>query len=667
MCGIAGVLTTRPDRREAVASTARAMGHSLAHRGPDDDGVWVDEGGQVGLAHRRLSILDLSPSGAQPMTSGSGRYTAVYNGEVYNWPALRADLERLGHAFRGHSDTEVLLAGFEAWGVAETARRSVGMFAVAVWDRDVRALTLVRDRMGQKPLYYGWSDGAVLFGSELKALRACPGFRPEVDRGALALYFMYQCVPGPHTIYRGVRHLPPGALVTLPVGGLAQGEDLSDRERAYWSLSGAVEAGRVGPFVGSESDAEDALDRLLSEAVCDRMVADVPVGAFLSGGLDSTAVVAAAQRVTPTPVKTFTIGFSDRAYDESPHAEAVAHHLGTDHETFRVEPDDALAVIPRLARIYDEPFADSSQIPTTIVSELARSRVAVALSGDGGDELFGGYERHLIVPRLWDRIRRVPRPVRAGLGRAIRSVPPGVWDRAYAAVEGALPPSARVPPPGRKAHRLGQVLASRSPDHINEMMVRTRSQVWPPVLGVAPPLALVDQRERWPGGLGVLDRMLYVDAMTYLPDDILTKVDRATMSASLEGRAPFMDHRLVEFAWTLPESMKVRGGQGKWLLRRVVDRSVPRELMDRPKAGFGIPVGDWLRGPLRAWAEALLDPERVRSEGYLDSATVDEVWQDHLTGRADRRYEVWSILMFQAWLETADLSAPCGSDAPGSA
>ena len=446
MCGIAGVLATHAQRRDDLADVARAMGATLPHRGPDADGVWADAQAGVALAHRRLSILDLSPLGAQPMASESGRFTVAYNGEVYNFGALRAGLERRGHRFRGHSDTEVLLAGFEAWGVEQTVRQTVGMFAVAVWDRDERALTLVRDRMGQKPLYYGWAGGAVVFGSELKALRAHPEFRAEVDRQALALYFMYTCVPGPHTIYRGVRHLPPGTLVRLPAEGLVPGSDLSARESAYWSLAGAVAAGRRTPFEGTDQDAEDALDDLLQTAVRDRLVADVPVGAFLSGGVDSTAVVAAAQRVAAGPVKTFTVGFSEGAFDESPHAEAVARHLGTDHQTLTVTPADALAVIPRLASIYDEPFADSSQIPTTLVSQLARAHVTVALSGDGGDELFAGYTRHTRVPRLWDRIRRVPRPVRAGLGRAVRAVSPSAWDRAYAALEPALPSRARGGP-----------------------------------------------------------------------------------------------------------------------------------------------------------------------------------------------------------------------------
>ena len=625
----------------------------LTHRGPDAGGQWVGGGGAVALGHRRLSILDLSPAGAQPMTSPSGRFVLIYNGEVYNFPALRAELERGGSRFCGRSDTEVLAAGFDAWGVEDTLARSVGMFSMAVWDQREQTLVLARDRMGQKPLYYGWAGDAVVFGSELKALRAHPDFRAEVDREALALYFMYTCVPGPHTIYRGVRHLPPGTLVRLAADDLSPGEDLLVREAPYWSLADAVAAGRTNPFRGSDLDAEDALDGLLQTAVRDRLVADVPVGAFLSGGVDSTAVVAAAQRVASGPVQTFTIGFTEGAFDESPHAEAVAAHLGTDHQTLAVTPADALAVIPRLAAIYDEPFADSSQIPTTLVSQLARSHVTVALSGDGGDELFAGYTRHTRVPRLWDRVRRVPRAVRAGIGRAVRAISPSAWDRAYAVVEPALPTRARVGLPGDKAHKLGHVLGAASSDDIYARLVRIETATWPPVLGATAPDVLVDQPGRWPRGLGGLDRMLYLDTLTYLPDDILTKVDRATMSASLEGRAPFMDHRLVEFAWTLPPSLKARDGEGKWLLRKVVDRSVPRGLMDRPKAGFSVPVGEWLRGPLRPWAEGLIDPTRIRGEGYLDPKTVARVWREHLSGRVDRTYEVWAVLMFQAWLEEA--------------
>ena len=663
VCGIVGLLSsTAPVRDGAADGVVRRMTGTLAHRGPDADGVWVGAEGAVGLGHRRLSILDLSPLGAQPMEAASGRFVLVYNGEVYNFPALRAELERAGHPFRGHSDTEVLLAGFDAWGVEATVTRAIGMFAFAVWDAARRTLTLGRDRMGQKPLYYGWAGDALVFGSELKALRAHPGFTAGVDRESLALYFMYGHVPGPRTIHRGVRMLPPGHLARVPLDALVAGTDLRAFEAPYWTLDTAVAAGRDRPFQGTDTDAVDALEEMLDTVVGDRLVADVPVGAFLSGGVDSTAVVAAAQRQSAGPIQTFTIGFEGAGYDESPHAEAVAQALGTDHETLRVTPADALALIPTLPTTYDEPFADSSQIPTALVAHLARARVTVALSGDGGDELFGGYNRHVEGPRLWRALGRVPRPVRATVGRALQAVPPGVWDRTYAAIAPALPARALVTLPADKARKLGAVLGARSDGDLYARLVRTRSADWPPVLGVTLPDTLVDRPAAWPDALGPLGRQLYLDTRTYLPDDILTKVDRATMSAGLEGRAPFMDHRLVEFAWTLPDRLKVRDGVGKWVLRQAVDRSVPRDLMDRPKAGFAVPVGDWLRGPLRAWAEALLAPDRLRREGYLDADVVAGVWADHLAGRADRRFEVWSVLMFQAWLdEVAPGAAPQGS------
>ena len=655
MCGICGLLALSPDAPDRGAATAGRMADTLAHRGPDASGVWADDAGTVALGHRRLSILDLSPLGAQPMHAASGRYTLSYNGEVYNFADLRADLERAGHRFRGHSDTEVLLAGFDAWGVEATVTRAIGMFAMAVWDAEARTLRLVRDRMGQKPLYVGWAGRTLVFGSELKALRAHPDFVPEVDRDALALYFQYTYVPGPHTIYRGVRMLPPGTIATLAPDRLTPGEPLAAYEAPYWTLDGAVEAGRQAPFRGTPAAATDALDALLTRVVGDRLVADVPVGAFLSGGVDSTAIVAAATAASPAPVRTFTIGFDDPAYDESGPAAAVAAHLGTDHTTLRATPQDALAVVPRLGAIYDEPFADSSQIPTLLVSHLARAHVTVALSGDGGDELFAGYNRHLHVPRLWGRLGRVPTGLRRGAGRALQSVSAETWDRAYGVAAPALPSRMRAILPGNKVHKLAGVLDAASPTDLYDRLTRHRSAAWPPVIGARAPAVLVDQPERWPRGLDAVQQMLYLDARTYLPDDILTKVDRASMDASLEARAPFMDHRLVEFAWSLPTDVKIRDGRTKWLLREVVRRRVPDALMDRPKAGFGIPVGDWLRGPLRPWAEALLDPARIRAEGYLDPETVADLWAAHLAGRSDSRYEVWTILMFQAWLDAAAL------------
>ena len=662
MCGFAGLLDTTPRGPDAARRVASDMAQTLAHRGPDSAGAWADGQGRVGLAHQRLSILDLSACGAQPMASPTGRFEMAYNGEVYNFGETRDVLARGGVEFRGHSDTEVLLAGFEAWGVRETLERCVGMFALAVWDAGERELTLARDRMGQKPLYYGWAGSALVFGSELKALRAHPAFNPEIDTEALAGYFSDLRVSGPRSIYRGVRQLPPGRLLPIPADGLTPGQDLSERETAYWSLADVVVAGQRAPFTGTDAQAVDALGEQLDQAVGGRMIADVPLGAFLSGGIDSTAVAAAAQRVGPGPVRTYTIGFDDGAYDESAHAEAVAEHLGTEHRTLVATPDDALALVPTLGAMYDEPFADSSQIPTALVSALAREHVTVALSGDGADELFAGYRHHLEIPPLWESVRRVPRGARAAAGRALRLLSATAWDRLYERIEPVLPARARVGLPGARAHKLGRILGARSINKAWGATHRYRAAGWPPVPGAElAPLA--------PGalaGLTPLEQVLYNDTLTYLPDDILTKVDRASMSVSLECRAPFMDHRLVEFAWTLPERLRMRDGVSKWVLRQLVYRDVPRSMMDRPKTGFNVPIGEWLRGPLRPWAERLLDPDRLRHEGHLDADAVRAVWRDHLQ-RGHRPYEVWAILMFQSWLETSTAAAPARQPAPASA
>ena len=651
MCGLAGcTLGNNVFKASYWPILLMQMGDVLRHRGPDDSGIWFDEHAGIGLVHRRLSILDLSPAGHQPMHSDCGRYVLVFNGEVYNHLALRAELQSGGFAFdwQGHSDTETLLAGFAAWGVTDTLQRSVGMFALALWDKEQRSLTLARDRFGEKPLYYGWvgqgEQRAFAFGSELKALRAYPDFDNPINRGALALYLQHCTVPAPYAIYENVFKLEPGCLLTL------RPNDLQDRKIAivpYWRLTDAVREGIANP-VEDETEAVSLLDATLREAVALQAVADVPLGAFLSGGVDSSTIVALMQTQSELPVQTFTVGFDEAGFDESPNALAVAKHLGTEHHELRVTADDARSVIPLLPQLYDEPFADSSQIPTYLVCQAARRNVTVALSGDAGDELFGGYNRYFWAERIWNRVAWLPPSLRQALGTTLQQLPTERWD----SVGRILPGGHGIARLGDKVHKMAHRMKTvKSLDDLYRSLVTE----WPE------DVELVKGATRLPTKLddislvvGISDaehRMMLWDSLTYLPDDILTKVDRAALGVSLETRVPFLDHRVAELAWRLPLNMKIRDGQGKWVLREVLYKYVPRELIERPKAGFGIPVGQWLRGPLRDWAEALLDERRLIEEGYLKSAPIREIWQQHLSGRHDWTTRLWSVLMFQAWLQ----------------
>lgn len=653
MCGICGFLDTsraRGGSAETLMGVAERMADALWHRGPDSSGAWADPDAGIGLGHRRLAIIDLSPAGHQPMESVSGRYVMVFNGEVYNHKELRSDLERAGAAarFRGHSDTEVLLAAFEAWGIEAALRRFNGMFAIALWDRTERTLYLLRDRLGEKPLYYGWAGATFLFGSELKALRAHPAFIGEIDRGALALLLRYNYIPAPHSIYRGYHKLPAGSYLTVR----AEASPRQTEPTVYWSARETAEQGSWQPFAGTEAEAIERLDALLRDAVGMRMEADVPLGAFLSGGIDSSVVVAQMQAQSHRPVRTFSIGFREASFDEAPHAAAVARHLGTDHTELYLSARDALAVIPRLPSLYDEPFSDSSQIPTFLVSQMARRHVTVSLSGDGGDELFGGYNRYFWGQRLWNRVNRLPRGVRSGAARALVSVPPRAWDNLFALAGTALPRRVRQAQPADKLGKIADLLRVDSP----EAMYRTLVSHWKSPSAVLqgdvaePPMALTPAEPA--GRLADLPhRMMYLDTVTYLPDDILAKVDRASMGVSLEARVPLLDHRVAEFAWQLPLPLKIRNGQGKWVLRRVLDRYVPAALTQRPKMGFGVPIDAWLRGPLRDWAEALLDPRRLEDEGFFRPGPIRERWDEHLSGRRNAQHELWDVLMFQSWLE----------------
>jgi asparagine synthase (glutamine-hydrolysing) len=647
MCGIAGLWTAPGDERaRAVVET---MGDRLSHRGPDDHGSWTDLGVGIALAHRRLAIVDLSPLGHQPMMSPSGRYVIVFNGEIYNHSQLRRELlndSRFAFGFRGHSDTEVMLAAIEAWGCESAVGRFVGMFAFALWDRQHRELLLVRDRLGIKPLYYGWAGKTFVFGSELNAITTHPDFRAEIDREALALLMRHSSIPAPHCIYRGIYKLLPGTILTI-----TSPERPARAPVAFWSAKEIAERGVVDPFRGSDDEAVRQLDLLLREAVAQRMVADVPLGAFLSGGIDSSTVVALMQSQTDQPVKTFSIGSFDDDHNEAQYAKAVARHLGTDHTELYVTPQDALAVIPKLPTLYDEPFSDSSQIPTFLVSKLAREHVTIALSGDGGDELFAGYNRHVWVERLWNIVRRIPPQSRRASGRAIAALSPNEWDLVFATLRRVFPNSLNHRGPGEKLHKIAGILSAPSPEAMYRRLASHWNQPEFLVLGANEPLTrLTDPAERVDLS-DHTDVMLYLDLVTYLPDDILTKVDRASMAVGLEARVPILDHRVVEFAWQIPRSLKIRNGQGKWLLRQVLHRYVPEHLVERPKSGFGIPIGNWLRGPLRSWAEALLDKRRLLEEGFFNPDPIRKKWAEHLTGRKNWQYHLWDVLMFQAWHE----------------
>lgn len=647
MCGIAGFFKPSGFSEADAESIVVKMCHRLVHRGPDDAGTWMDGSAGIALGHRRLSIIDLSPAGHQPMLSNSGRYALVYNGEIYNHLEIRKKAERAGHpGWRGHSDTETLLAAIQLWGVDQALKESVGMFALALWDRQERTLSLARDRMGEKPLYYGWQNGTLLFGSELKALRAHPAFCNQIARDVLPLYLRHGYIPAPWCVWSGIRKLLPGTWVRFT----AAQQDAQPDPTPYWSLSETIANGQSDPFEGSDLEAIEALEAQLGIAIAGQRLADVPLGAFLSGGIDSSTVVALLQAQSSRPVKTFTIGFNEQDYNEAVHANAVARHLGTEHTELYVTADQAQAVVPLLANMYDEPFGDSSAIPTHLVSKLARQHVTVSLSGDGGDELFGGYGRYFNhkAENIWNKTQLIPKFLRKPSDALLRSSGLVLGDRL---IQG-------LGINGRG--NFGKSIAAKCASVANLMQCEShrafycaQTSHWnpPPVMkttGRTLPYGFTDTKlSRIPEAV---QRMMATDSVTYLPDDILTKVDRAAMSISLETRVPMLDHRFVELAWRLPYDMKVRNGQGKWLLRQVLYRHVPRELIERPKMGFGVPVDGWLRGPLREWADDLLNINRLRDDGYLDPEPIHARWQQHVKGQHNWRDSLWLVLMWQAWL-----------------
>ena len=656
MCGFAG-FTGHPHKD--WAADIERMTDALAHRGPDDSGTWAQEQVQLYFGHRRLSILDLSPLGHQPMHSASGRFTIIYNGEIYNFADLRSELEKGGHQFRGGSDTEVMLAAFEEWGVETALARFNGMFAFAVWDDKEQQLSLARDRLGIKPLFYGWNDGRFFFGSELKAFTAHPGFREEISRAAVAAQMRFSYVPAPYSIYEGMYKLPQGSFLQLspeqfkspPSDFSPMPQQSSYSPQYFWSSLSVANHGLNGASRRDSQETLEEFERLLLESVKMRMIADVPLGAFLSGGIDSSAVVALMQAQSTRPVKTFSIGFDEERYNEAKFAKAVAEHLGTDHEELYVSPQQALEVIPLLPRMYDEPFSDSSQIPTFLVSKLARQHVTVSLSGDGGDELFGGYNRYQWGSKIWRAIGWLPAGLRYPLGQSLRALRPTQYEAIFDRLRPILPGSLNFHNPGDKIHKLARVLRVKNFGSLYHSLVSHWEAPTELVRQSEELPTIFSRQDLWLDKRELFTDMMYWDMVSYLPDDILVKVDRASMARSLEARVPLLDHRVVEFAWTVPLSMKVRGGKGKWLLRQLLYKYVPAELVERPKTGFGIPIDHWLRSSLRDWAEELLDSKKLEEQGIFDTRFIRQKWDEHLSGKHNWQAYLWDVLMFQAWYD----------------
>ena len=644
MCGITGLIdftcSTNADRLNELVTT---MSNEIIHRGPDDFGAWVDPENGLALGFRRLAILDLSPTGHQPMHSSNGQYVIVFNGEIYNFSLLRDELIALGYSFKGTSDTEIMLASISQWGLLKAVQKFNGMFAFALWDRENRSLFLVRDRLGIKPLYYGFLGNSFLFGSELKAMRAHPNFDAKIDPQALTLYLRYSNIPGPFTIYKGIYKLPPASILTIK-NPLAVDSSSIENIKHYWSAAQTVEDGLTQPFHGSDTEAVDLLEMMLKQSIQQRMIADVPLGAFLSGGIDSSTIVSLMQTQSTQPIRTFTIGFSESGFDESKYASEVARHLHTNHTELYISSEVARDIVPKLPQIYDEPFADPSQIPTFLVSQLAKKSVTVSLSGDGGDELFGGYNRYIWPKKIWDTFGWLPTHTRNKIASTMKTL-------ALQPI-GLILKNIGLPNPLDKVNKIANILAAPTIEVVYSELISQWKNPGEIVRGGSEPELNISKSYGSKVTNSLSEKMMAMDLVSYLPDNILVKVDRATMHTSLESRAPFLDdHEIVEFAWTLPLHMKIRNGQGKWILREVLSRHIPKKMIDRPKMGFGVPIDSWLRGPLRPWAENYLNENRLRQEGFFNSQLICKKWNEHKTGKQNWQYDLWNILMFEAWLD----------------
>ena len=642
MCGITGFWDFKGhSSQETLLATVESMAAAIQERGPDSFGVWADKT-QLAFGHRRLAIVDLSEAGHQPMFSRSGRWVIIYNGEVYNTEELRKELLALGCQFRGHSDTEVIIEACEQWGVEKTCSRLIGMFAFACWDTEEKRLFLARDRLGIKPLYWGFQQDVFFFGSQLKSFSKHPSWNPVLDKNALSAYFRFNYVPAPLSIFKGIQKLNPGTLLSID-------KTKNITQTVFWDLQKVIEKGKKNILEQNDADLIDITNDLLSDAVKRRMVADVPIGAFLSGGIDSSLVVALMQKNSLQPVKTFSIGFFEDEYNEAQYAAKVAKHLGTDHHELYLSARDAMDVIPSIPEWCDEPFADVSQIPTFLVSKLARTQVTISLSGDGGDELFAGYHRYLWGPNIWQKVKHCPSAMRQLSAKALQQLSPKSWDK----ISSFLPSQFKLPPLlGDKIHKLAPILGASDEYQFYKMLVSQWQQPEELVVGSREPvLALWDEKQFSNKSQTFVDKMQMMDLLTYLPDDILAKVDRASMAVSLEARVPLLDHRVVEFAWSLPAHVKIREGQGKWILKQILNKYVPRHLIERPKMGFGVPIGEWLRGPLKEWASELLSKKRLINEGILNEELVSQKWQEHLSGKKNWQHPLCGVLMFQAWKE----------------
>ena len=642
MCGIAGFIDLNGFSLLQAQNIGKSMGKAIQHRGPDDSGLWIEKDYGVVLVHQRLAILDLTQFGHQPMLSGSGRYVICFNGEIYNHKQLRSELDLNGEApnWRGHSDTETILACFDAYGIKQTLKKLVGMFSIALWDKSTKQIFLARDRMGEKPLYYGKHGKLLLFSSELKALHAHPNFSPNINKDSLSLYIRYNYIPQPFSIYRGIKKLPPGHFVRLKQ---------NTKPEPFYSLSHTVTSGKMNIFKGSETEVINRVENTLKNTVKSQMQSDVPLGAFLSGGVDSSLILALMQEQQSRRVQSFSIGFDDKNYNEAPFAKKIAKYIGTDHSELYVDARQARNIIPYLPKIYDEPFSDSSQIPTLLLTQFAKKSVKVSLSGDGGDEIFGGYNRYTWVKRSWPKFRYIPKPFKNLMAKLITSIPPSRWNIIAEPILSIMPQKFQYVNFGDKLHKLSSILNCVSTEELYRTLISNCDTPNDIVISGKEPKTKLNFDDGILNALSNVEKLMFYDTLMYLSDDILVKVDRAAMNFSLETRAPFLDHRLIDLAWQLPFNFKIRNGINKWCLRELLYKRIPKQLIERPKMGFGVPIGDWLKGPLREWVFDLLDKKRMEQSGYFKTSEIHERLEQHISGKKNWQYFLWNILMFETW------------------